>query len=79
MTVTLATGEPRLLLQKKTPDFQAKPADDFVRTLSDSELLDRCVQGFKKLRELIPYLREARRALGAAGSAGSRARTPLLD
>jgi len=50
-----------LLPQKRTPDFQAKPADDFVRTLSDTELADRCVQGFKRLRELIPYLREARR------------------
>jgi hypothetical protein len=50
-----------LLPQKRTPDFQAKPADDFVRTLSDAELADKCVQGFKKLRELIPYLREARR------------------
>jgi len=50
-----------LLPQKRTPDVQAKPADDFVRTLSDVELVDRCVQGFKKLRELIPYLREARR------------------
>jgi len=56
-----------LLPQKKTPDFQAKPADDFVRTLSDSELLDRCVQGFKKLRELIPYLREARRRWAQPG------------
>jgi hypothetical protein len=36
-------------------------ADDFARTLSDAELLDKCVQGFKKLRELIPYLLEARR------------------
>ena len=50
-----------MLPQKRTPDVQAKPADDFVRTLSDVELVDRCVQGFKKLRELIPYLREARR------------------
>ena len=36
-------------------------ADDFAKTLSDAELVDRCVQGFGKLRELIPYLREARR------------------
>jgi hypothetical protein len=56
-----------LLPQKKTHDFQAKPADDFVRTLSDAELVDRCLQGFKKLRELIPYLREARRRWAQPG------------
>ncbi len=42
-------------------------ADDFARTLSDAELLDKCVQGFKKLRELIPYLREARRRWAQPG------------
>jgi len=31
------------------------------------ELLDRCVQGFKKLRDLIPYLREARRRWAQPG------------
>ena len=56
-----------MLPQKRTPDFQTKPADDFVRTLSDAELLDKCVQGFKKLRELIPYLREARRRWAQQG------------
>ncbi len=56
-----------MLPQKRTPDFQVKPADDLVRTLSDSELVDRCVQGFKKLRELIPYLREARRRWAQPG------------
>jgi hypothetical protein len=50
-----------LLPQKRTPNVQNKPAEDFVRTLSDAELVDRCVQGFKRLRELIPFLREARR------------------
>jgi hypothetical protein len=56
-----------LLPQKKTLGFQAKPPDDFARTLSDAELLDKCVQGFKKLRELIPYLREARRRWAQPG------------
>jgi hypothetical protein len=42
-------------------------ADDFVRALSDAELLDKCVQGFRKLRELIPYLREARRRWAQPG------------
>ena len=56
-----------MLPQKKTPDFQSKPADDFVRTLSDTELLDRCVQGFKRIRDLIPFLREARRRWAQPG------------
>lgn len=56
-----------MLPQKRTPELQAKPADDFVRTLSDEELLDKCVQGFKRLRELIPYLREARRRWAQPG------------
>jgi hypothetical protein len=42
-------------------------ADNFARTLSDAELLDKCVQGFKRLRELIPYLREARRRWAQPG------------
>jgi hypothetical protein len=31
-----------------------------AKGLSDSELVERCVQGFRDLREAIPYLREAR-------------------
>ena len=34
--------------------------EDVAKTLSDSELIDRCVQGFRKLKEAAPYLREAR-------------------
>ena len=43
------------------------PAEDLVTTLSDTELVEKCVQGFKKLRELIPYLREARRRWAQPG------------
>ncbi len=43
------------------------PAEDLATTLSDAELVDKCVQGFKKLRELIPYLREARRRWAQPG------------
>ncbi|HEV2289920.1 MAG TPA: hypothetical protein VGR81_13330 [Candidatus Acidoferrales bacterium] len=56
-----------MLPQRRTLDFQAQPADDFVRTLSDAELVDKCVQGFRKLRELVPYLREARRRWAQPG------------
>lgn len=57
----------RLLPQKITLEFQAQPADDLVRTLSDAELVDKCVQGFRRLRDLIPYLREARRRWAQPG------------
>lgn len=32
----------------------------FAKTLTDSELVERCVQGFRTLREIAPFLREAR-------------------
>jgi len=67
MAVRLAAGDHRLLPQKRTLNFQAKPADDFTRSLSDVELVDKCVQGFKKLRDLIPFLREARRRWAQPG------------
>jgi DNA (cytosine-5)-methyltransferase 1 len=34
--------------------------EEVAKKLSDSELIDRCVQGFRKLKEIAPYLREAR-------------------
>lgn len=66
----LAEGEHLLLAQKSTPEWRGKhllTADDFVRTLSDAELVDKCVQGFRKLRELVPFLREARRRWAQPG------------
>lgn len=66
----MAEGDHLLLVQKRTPEWRGQhllTADDFARTLSDAELLDKCVQGFKKLRELIPYLREARRRWAQPG------------
>lgn len=59
----MAEGEHPLLAQKSTFEWRGKhllTADDLARTLSDAELADKCVQGFRKLRDLIPYLREAR-------------------
>lgn len=40
----------------------ALPAAELVHpeTLTDAELVEKCVQGFRGLRETIPYLREAR-------------------
>ena len=35
-------------------------AEDFARTLPDADLVACCVQGFRKLKDIIPYLREAR-------------------
>jgi hypothetical protein len=66
----LVAGDHLLLAQKTTPEWRGKhllTADDFVRTLSDAELVDKCVQGFRKLRELIPFLREARRRWAQPG------------
>jgi hypothetical protein len=34
--------------------------EDLAKDLGDSDLIERCVQGFRKLKEIIPYLREAR-------------------
>jgi len=66
----LAAGEHRLLAQKSTPQWQGKyflTVEDLARTLSDAELVDKCVQGFRKLRDLIPFLREARRRWAQPG------------
>jgi hypothetical protein len=66
----LAEGDHLLLAHKRNPEWQGQhllTADDLARTLSDAELVDKCVQGFKKLRELIPYLREARRRWSQPG------------
>lgn len=70
MPLTLAEGDDPLLAQKSTPEWRGKrllTTDDFAKTLSDADLVDRCVQGFRKLRELIPYLREARRRWAQPG------------
>ncbi|MGA2875725.1 MAG: hypothetical protein ABSE82_09325 [Nitrososphaerales archaeon] len=40
---------------------------DLVRTLPDSELIERCMRGFGKLKEIIPYLREARKRFAKPG------------
>jgi DNA (cytosine-5)-methyltransferase 1 len=43
------------------------PAEDLAKTLTDSELVERCVRGFRKLKEIIPYLREARERFAKPG------------
>jgi hypothetical protein len=60
----------RIALVDSLPDDRVKfflPAEDLATTLTDMELVEKCVQGFKKLRELIPYLREARRRWAQPG------------
>lgn len=47
--------------------------EDLAKTLSDSELVEKCVQGFRDLREAIPYLREARDRFAQPGR-----RVPVL-
>jgi DNA (cytosine-5)-methyltransferase 1 len=43
-----------------TEVVQPLDPETVAKALSDSELVERCVQGFRKLREIVPYLREAR-------------------
>lgn len=43
------------------------PAGDLVKALTDLELIERCVQGFRKLKEIVPYLREARERFAQRG------------
>jgi DNA (cytosine-5)-methyltransferase 1 len=38
-----------------------------AKALSDSELVEKCLQGFRDLREVIPYLREARNRFAQPG------------
>jgi DNA (cytosine-5)-methyltransferase 1 len=45
----------------------------FAKTLTDSELVERCVQGFRTLREIAPFLREARDRFAQPGR-----RVPVL-
>jgi DNA (cytosine-5)-methyltransferase 1 len=47
----------------------ALPAAELVHpeTLTDAELIEKCVQGFRGLRETIPYLREARSRFAQPG------------
>lgn len=41
--------------------------EDLAKGLGDSELIERCVQGFRSLKEMIPYLREARQRFARPG------------
>jgi hypothetical protein len=53
----------------------ALPAAELVhpKTLTDAELVQKCMQGFRDLREAIPYLREARDRFAQPGR-----RVPVL-
>jgi DNA (cytosine-5)-methyltransferase 1 len=60
--VLMWIGE-RIAMVDTLPDehlTQQCDPDRFVRTLTDSELVERCVQGLRTLREIAPFLREAR-------------------
>jgi DNA (cytosine-5)-methyltransferase 1 len=41
--------------------------EGFVKTLTDSELVEKCVQGFRRLKEIVPYLRESRERFAQPG------------
>ena len=60
----------RMAFVDSLPDQRVKhflPAEDFARTLTDAELIEKCVQGFCKLKEIVPYLREARERFAQQG------------
>jgi hypothetical protein len=46
---------------------QPPDPETVAKALSDSELVEKCVQGFRDLREAIPYLREARNRFAQPG------------
>jgi len=50
----------RIAMVDALPAAELVHPEDLAKTLSDSELVEKCVQGFRDLREAIPYLREAR-------------------
>ena len=50
--VAQSLGPENVVVQQPAPEAVAKG-------LSDSELVEKCVQGFRDLREAVPYLREA--------------------
>jgi len=41
--------------------------EGFARTLTDEELIEKCMRGFRKLKEIVPYLREARERFAQPG------------
>jgi DNA (cytosine-5)-methyltransferase 1 len=50
----------RIAMVDALPTAELVHPEDLAKTLSDSELVEKCVQGFRDLREALPYLREAR-------------------
>jgi DNA (cytosine-5)-methyltransferase 1 len=54
-------GLPRIEVMKRPDPYVV------AKALSDSELVERCVQGFRKLNEIVPYLREARERFAQQG------------
>ena len=50
----------RIAMVDALPAAELVHPEDLAKTLSDSELIEKCMQGFRSLREIVPYLREAR-------------------
>ena len=57
----------RIAMVDALPAAELVHPEDLAKTLSDSDLVGRCVQGFRDLREAIPYLREARHRFAQPG------------
>jgi C-5 cytosine-specific DNA methylase len=57
----------RIAMVDALPTAELVHPEDLAKALSDSELVEKCVQGFRDLREAIPYLREARERFAQPG------------
>jgi hypothetical protein len=57
----------RIAMVDALPRAELVHPEDLVEALNDSELVEKCVQGFRDLREAIPYLREARNRFAQPG------------
>ena len=57
----------RIAMVDALPAAELLHPEDLAKTLSDSELVEKCVQGFRDLREALPYLREARNRFAQPG------------
>jgi hypothetical protein len=57
----------RIAMVDALPTAELVHPEDLAKTLSDSKLVEKCVQGFRDLREALPYLREARNRFAQPG------------
>jgi hypothetical protein len=57
----------RIAMVDALPAAELVHPEGLAKALSDSELVEKCVQGFRDLREALPYLREERHRFSQPG------------